>query len=113
MIFLLLYEAAVEFYVSRFGPMNRVFGFDMQLNRGMYLLCIISTVSTFAQLVVVELRIKLIAAAVAALLWLTYWGNIADVVPNRYALISVLGILSLAVGVLMTSRGGQTDLALE
>lgn len=113
MMFLLLYEAAVEFYVSRFGPMNKVFGFGMQMNYGMYLLCIITLVSTFAQLFAAELKAKLVAVSAAALLWIIYWGNIANVVPNRFLLISGLGIVSLSVGVLMTSRSGQAELTLE
>lgn len=99
-VFVVLYEAAVELYVQYIGPMNKIFGFGTQVNHGLYLLSILACLNAIAQVFASRIRIRFLAAASAAIVWIFYWGNIADVVPNRVVMLSALGMVSLATGVL-------------
>ena len=107
MIFITLYEATVETYVSNLGPMNRLFGFDMQMDNGTYLLSILAGLNTLAQVFLEKLNLKFVAAILCAVVWISYWGNIADDVPNRFLLLSILGMLSFSSGVLLSFRGEE------
>ena len=102
--FVVLYEASVEVYVSNYGRMNKVFGFGMQVNFGLYLLSILAGAHALAHFHLDTLEHKLISTVLCTALWIGYWGNIADVVPNRFALLSILGMLSFFVGVLLSER---------
>ena len=103
-IFILLYEAAIEIYTLNFGSMNKIFGFGMQINDGIYLLSILAAANTFTQIFAKKQRVKLITVTFSAALWVSYWGNIANEVPNRFLLLSILGIVSLLCGLLLTYR---------
>lgn len=104
LIFIVLYEAAVEIYISNVGPMNKIFGFGMQLDNGTYLLTILAGLNTLGQVFLEKLSLRFAAALLCAALWISYWGNIADDVPNRFILLSVLGMFSFFSGVLLSSR---------
>ena len=99
-VFVVLYEAGVEVYLRYVGPMNKIFGFGMQVNNGLYLLSILAFLNAAAQVFTTRIQIRFLAAASAAVVWIFYWGNLADVVPNRVVMLSALGMVSLATGVL-------------
>jgi hypothetical protein len=101
-VFLVFYEAIVEMYVRYIGPMNKVFGFGMQMDYGIYLLTILATLNAIAQVFALQIRFRIAATALFTGVWILYWGNIADAVPNRFLMLSALGIMSLMVGVLFT-----------
>ena len=99
-VFLLLYEAIVEVYVRYVGPMKRVFGFSMQMDYGISLLTLLATLNAFIQVFAKQIRIRVAATFLLAAVWIFYWGNIADAVPNRYLMLSALGMTSLMFGAL-------------
>ena len=99
-VFVVLYEAGVEVYVSNVGPMNKVFGFGMQVNSGLYLLSILAFLNAVAQVFARRIGIRLLVAAAGATVWIFYWVNLTDVVPSRVVTLSALGMISFATGVL-------------
>ena len=101
-VFVLFYEAIVELYMRYVGPMNKIFGFGMQVDQGIALLTILSALNSVAQVFANRIHIRLAAATFSATAWIVYWGNIASAVPNRFLMLSVLGMMSLMVGVLFT-----------
>lgn len=108
LVFVLIYEASVEIYVSNFGPMNKIFGFGMQMDYGTYLLSILAGINTLAQIFLKKLIFRFTAAVLCAAVWISYWGNVADEVPNRFLLLSALGMLSFFSGVLLSYRDGDS-----
>src|SRR5262245_2637780 len=99
-VFVVLYEAAVEMYIRYFGPMNKIFGFGLQVNYGLYLLSILAFLNAVGQVFVSRIQIRFLVAVSAAVVWIFYWGNIAEVVPTRVVMLSALGMVSFATGVL-------------
>ena len=87
--------------------MNKLFGFGMQMDNGTYLLSILAGINTLAQIFIEKLGIRLAATVICAAVWISYWGNIANEVPNRFMLLSVLGMLSFAAGVLLSFRADE------
>src|SRR6187551_3103237 len=77
-VFLVFYEAIVEMYVRYVGPMNKVFGFGMQMDYGIYLLTILSTLNAITQIFAYQIRFRIGATALFACAWIFYWGNISD-----------------------------------
>ena len=111
MVFVLLYEAAIEAFGTNGDWKHRIFGFGMQLRFGFWLIVTLAGLNTLAHFLFERIEHGLIATLVCTGLWIGYWGNIADVVPNRFLAISFLGSLSFLVGVLFSSR--QTKLAVD
>lgn len=111
LVFVFLYEAAVEIYVSNVGPMNKIFGFGMQMNYGLYLLSILAGVHALAHMLLIRIERKLISTVLCTAVWIAYWGNVTDVVPNRFALLSILGMLSFLTGVLFSVRDASPRFA--
>jgi len=99
-VFILFYEAIVEIYVRYVGPMNKVFGFGMQMDYGISLLTFLATMNAFVQIFSSHIPIRVAATFLLAAVWIFYWGNIADAVPNRYLMLSALGMTSLMFGAL-------------
>src|SRR5262249_30217581 len=91
-VFVIAYEAVAEVYTVNFGPMNRVFGFRMQLNNGLILLCTLAGLNSTIQLLVRNQLVRLATRFVCCITWAAYWLNIGDVVPNRFLLLSSLGM---------------------
>lgn len=112
-VFVVLYEAAVELYVRYVGPMNKIFGFGMQVNLGMVLLSILASLNAIAQVFASRIQMRFLAAALSATVWIFYWGNIADVVPNRVVMLSTLGMVSFATGVLFMFPKFEVRVALR
>ncbi len=107
LVFIVIYEASVEIYISKFGAMNKLFGFGMQMDNGTYLLSILAGINTLAQIFIEKLGIRLGATVICGAVWISYWGNIANEVPNRFMLLSVLGMVSFAAGVLLSFRADE------
>ena len=103
LVFVFFYEAAVQVYVSNYAPMNKLFGFGMQVDVGLYLLSILAGLHSLAHFHLTATEHKLISTILCTAVWIAYWGNIADVVPNRFALLSILGMLSFFIGALLSS----------
>ena len=99
-VFVLFYEAIVETYGQYVSPMNKIFGFGMQVNYSIVLLTILAGLNAIAQVFANQIRIRFATAILAAAVWIFYWGNIAVSVPNRFLMLSGLGMMSLMVGVL-------------
>ena len=112
-MFIILYDAIVDVYVSYAGPMNRIFAFGQQLDYGLWLLCICAGLNSAAQVLIRQRWICLAAPTIAAILWLSYWSNIADEVPNRYLLLSTLGMASFLCGVLLAPKKELTPVYLK
>jgi len=108
-VFIFLYEAIVEYYVVNYGPMNKLFGFEMQIDAGIYLLYILAGINSLAQILIKNSVSKIAVTISTALVWIYFWANIASVAPNRFALISVLGFLSLSIGILLFSSGTKSS----
>lgn len=103
-LFVIAYDASVEFYMSRFGHMNRIFGFGMQIDNGMLLLCILAGLNSAANVISKNIYLRVAVSFICSVTWIFYWSNIADVVPNRFLLLTELGMASFLSGVLLTSR---------
>jgi len=100
-VFVILYDAIIDTYISYVGPMNRLFGFGQQFDNGTLLLCILAGLNSGAQILSERLWIRLALPAIGAVTWIFYWGNIEDDVPNRFLAISFLGMVSFLCGVLL------------
>ena len=112
-IFVVCYEAVVEVYRVKVGEMNKVFGFGMQMNYGLYLLSILAAVHGLAHVLLIRLPHRLIVTVICSAVWILYWGNISDVVPNRFSLLSALGVVSFLVAGVLHARSGKPDLDLD
>lgn len=102
--FILIYESAFEIYTSRYGPMNKVFGFGMQINWSIGLLMVLAGVNSLAQILSEKGIVRVGVFLVTAFTWTVFWSNIAGVVPYRFLLISGGGFLSFLVGALICFR---------
>ena len=103
-VFVLLYEATVEIYVSNAGPMKSDLGFGITLQLGGYLFSILAGIQSLTYLLLERSEHAAVATVLCIGIWIVYWGNVADVYPNRFALLTVLGVISLFVGVVLSTR---------
>lgn len=103
--FVLIFEAVVETYVENVGEISEIFGFGMQVNVAVYLLSILAGINSLAQIFIKDLGVRMVAPLCCAAIWIAYWGNIADVVPNRFIFLSTLGMIALYLGVLFGFNG--------
>lgn len=110
-VFVGCYEAVVDVYQSRYGEMNRVFGFGMQMNLSLYLLSILAGVNSLGHILLNRVPHKLIVTLVCTAVWVSFWGNILEFVPNRFALLSTLGMISFLSAPVLNARRVQSGLA--
>lgn len=108
--FLLIYESAVEIYTRWYGPMNKVFGFGMQINWSAGLLMILAGFNSLAQLMSQKKIVRVVVCLATAFTWTVFWSNIAGVVPYRFLLISGGGFISFLVGALICLQPGEGSL---
>lgn len=108
MIFFLLYEAVVEIYVSNIGEMSKIFGFGMQVNVAVYLMNILAGVNSLAQVFAKKLIFKMVAPLCCTAVWIGYWGNIVDVIPNRFIFLSLLGMIAFYMGAVLGHKQDST-----
>src|SRR5262245_60630651 len=80
-IFVTLYEAAVEIYVSNFGDMNKIFGFGMQINMAALLMSVLAGTNSVVQVYANNIMLRMTIPLVCGAVWIAFWGNIVDVVP--------------------------------
>ncbi|HKP70787.1 MAG TPA: hypothetical protein VJV05_15975 [Pyrinomonadaceae bacterium] len=100
-VFVVLYDGVVEMYASYVGPMKRLgVSYGISLELGLNLLSVLACLNAIAQVFATRIQIRFLTAASAAVVWILFWRTIADVVPNRVALLSVAGTASFATGVL-------------
>ena len=107
-IFFSLYEAVVEIYVSNIGEMSKIFGFGMQVNVAVYLMNILAGINSLAQIFAKKLIVKMIVPLLCTTIWIAFWGNIADVVPNRFVFLSLIGMIAFYAGVVFGYREDQS-----
>ena len=112
-VFVVLYEAAVELNIRNLGPNDKIFGFGMQVNNGLYVLSVLACLNATAQVFATKIQFRFLAAAAAAIVWTFYWVNISEVVPNRVLVLSALGMVALATGVLFMLPKVEVRVALK
>ncbi len=100
-VFVVLHDAAVETYVSHIVPMRGPgVSFGIALQIGIYLMSVLACLNSVAQVFAQRLVIRFIVAATAVAVWGFYWLNLTDVFPYRVAMLSAVGAISFATGVL-------------
>lgn len=104
------YEAVVETYQSRFGQMNHIYGFGMQMDHGLYLLAILAGAQALGHTLFNRFLHRLFVTVVCNFVWINYWTNISEVVPNRFGLLAFLGGISFLVGTVLNTRRVSSDL---
>ncbi len=104
LVFVILYEAMIEIYVSNVGSINKVFGFGMQMDYGLYLLSILAGLQAVVHILSESFEQKMITTLVCVAIWIAYWGNVAEVVPRRFVMLSLLGMFSFFIGILLAAR---------
>ena len=104
-VFVFLYSAALEFYTMLYGQIRNDLGFGISLYYSLYVLGALAAANAFVQVVADRVVVKWIAAVSSAALWLLYWVDILPSHPNRFLLVSVSGISSFALAMILLHRG--------
>jgi hypothetical protein len=79
------------------------------MDLSLYLLSILSGVNSLGHLLFSRVQHRLIVTVVCTAVWISFWGNILDVVPNRFALLTVLGMVSFLAAAALTARRAATS----
>lgn len=103
-IFLFLYSAVLEFYTMLYGPIRNDLGFGISMYFSLYLLGTLAAANSLAQVVAERVVAKWTAAVSSAALWLIYWIPILPSMPNRFFLVSLSGISSFGLAMILLYR---------
>lgn len=106
-IFIFVCEAAFELYTGYVAPMNEIYGFGVQMSWSTSLLAILCGINSIGQILTSGAWIKLSFLFATSLVWILYWTNIAGVVPNRFLLLSIAGLISFGLGAFVCERHFQ------
>lgn len=106
-IFIFVCEAAFELYTGYVAPVNEIYGFESQMSWSTSLLAILCGVNSIGQILTRGAWVKLSFLFATSMVWILYWANISGVVPNRFLLLSMAGLLSFGLGAFVCERHFQ------
>jgi len=110
-IFVFLYSAALELHTMLYGQIRNDLGFGISLYYSLYVFGALAAANSFVQVVAERVVVKWIAAVSSAALWLFYWVHILPSHPNRFLLVSVSGISSFALAMILLHRSPEDRLS--
>lgn len=103
-IFIFVCEAAFEIYSGYVAPMNEIYGFESQMSWSTSLLAILCGINSIGQILTSGAWIKISFFFATSIVWIFYWANISGIVPNRFLLLSIAGLISFGLGAFVCER---------